>query len=108
MKQSKKILLSVKAMQLKKFQSTYSWGLTSWNAAGQHFKAWTIKVLWTEADYMDWFYFKAISEVSPQFSNFTCEQESIFFSTLGLKFADQALNQGVLFKGHWIWSTAGL
>lgn len=49
---------------------------------------------------MDWFYFKAISEVSPQFSNFTCEQESFFFSTLGLKFADQALNQGVLFKGH--------
>lgn len=58
--------------------------------------------------YIDWFSLKAISEESLQFSNFTCEQESIFSSTLGLKFADQELNQGVLFTGHWIWSTAGL
>lgn len=66
-------------MQLKSFQSKYNWRLTSWNAVGQHLKAWTIKVLWTKASYIDWFSFKAIPEVSLRFSNFSCEQESIFF-----------------------------
>lgn len=62
-------------MQLKNFQSKYSWGLTNWNAAGQHFKAWTIKILQMEAANIGWFSFKGISEVSPQFSNFTFGQE---------------------------------
>lgn len=45
---------------------------------------------------------KPFQQVSPQLGNFTCEQGPNYISTLGLRCADQAVNQGVLYIGHQI------